>query len=170
MTHLCRRCLKTYGNQTKLTEQMSKVLEQEVCNISYVHPKSEDKIIHWYKNITAPMWIAAHVECMNVLLEAASENDSMEKSFLSKHVGIDLYIIKNPDDNYLNLGKSGYYKHFSEGCVDWFVNKMFEIETYTREIFENEVEICPIKIRDLDKTKSWLYEKDFTSTKRCSKF
>ena len=33
-THLCRRCLNTYGDQTKLEEHMLRFIEQKVCNIS----------------------------------------------------------------------------------------------------------------------------------------
>ena len=80
-----------------------------------------------------PMWIAVDVQCMNVLLEAASESDSMEKSFVSKSVGLDDYIIKNPDD-YLNLEKDVYYKKLSEDYVDWFVNETLESETYMKQI------------------------------------
>ena len=32
------------------------------------------------------MWIAADFECMNVLLEAANETDSIEKLFVHKQV------------------------------------------------------------------------------------
>ena len=37
-TPLCRRCLNSYGDQTKLEEHMLRCIEQKVCNISYMHP------------------------------------------------------------------------------------------------------------------------------------
>ena len=36
--HLCRRCLNTYGDQTKFEEHMLRCIEPKVCNISYMHP------------------------------------------------------------------------------------------------------------------------------------
>ena len=35
--HLCRRCLKTHGDQTQLKEHMLRSFEQELCRISYMH-------------------------------------------------------------------------------------------------------------------------------------
>ena len=33
-THLCRRCLNTFGDQTKLEKHMLRCTEEKVCNIS----------------------------------------------------------------------------------------------------------------------------------------
>ena len=42
---LCRRCLNTYGNQTKLEEHMLRCIEQNVCNISCMHPNQKLKLM-----------------------------------------------------------------------------------------------------------------------------
>ena len=67
-THLYRRCSKTFTNQTKPKEHMLKCIEQEVCNISYMHLKRKVKIFDWYMKTVPPIWIAAQFECMNVPL------------------------------------------------------------------------------------------------------
>ena len=40
-THLCRRCLNTYGDQTKLEEHLLRCIEQKVWNISYMNPNQK---------------------------------------------------------------------------------------------------------------------------------
>ena len=61
-THLCRRCLNTYGDQTKLEEHMLRCIEQKVCNISYMQPNQKIKFTDWYMRIDPPMWIAVDFE------------------------------------------------------------------------------------------------------------
>ena len=58
-THLYRRCLITYGEQTKLEEHMLKCIEQKLCNISYMQPNQRIKFNDWYMKIDPPTWIAA---------------------------------------------------------------------------------------------------------------
>ena len=49
--HLCRRCLNTCGDQTKLEELMLRCIEQKVSNISYMHPNQKLKFKDWYMEI-----------------------------------------------------------------------------------------------------------------------
>ena len=66
--HLCRRCLNTYGDQTKLEENMLRCIEQKVCNISKMHPNQNIKFNDWYMKIDPPMWIAADFEYMKIAI------------------------------------------------------------------------------------------------------
>ena len=54
-THLCRRCLNTYGDQTKLEEHMLRCIEQKVCNTSFMQPNQKIKFNDWYMKIDPPM-------------------------------------------------------------------------------------------------------------------
>ena len=54
-THSCRRCLNTYGDQTKLEEHTLRCIEQNVCNITYMQPNQEIKFKDWYLKIDPPM-------------------------------------------------------------------------------------------------------------------
>ena len=58
--------MNTYEDQTKLKEHMLRCFEQEVCNISYMHPNQKINFNDWYMKIDPPMWLAAAFECMNV--------------------------------------------------------------------------------------------------------
>ena len=129
-THLCRRCLNTYGDLTKLEEHMSKCIEQKVCNISSMQPNQKIKFNDWYMKKDPPMWIAAVFECMNTPINY--NDNGTDKLFVSKPVAIDYNIVKNPDYDNQNLEKDGYIKYFGEGCVEWFINEMLEIESYMK--------------------------------------
>ena len=145
-THLCRRCLNTYGDQTKLEKHMLRCIEQKVCHISYMQPNQKIKFNDWYMKIDPPMWIAADFECMNLPINNNNNNDDnvsvidhdnngvTDKLFVNKPVAIGYNIVKNPDYDNLNLEKDGYIKYFCENCVEWFINEMLEIN---RELYEN---------------------------------
>ena len=131
--HLCRRCLNTYGAQTKLEEHMLRCIEQKVCNISYMQPNQKIKFNDWYMKIDPPIWIAADFECMNIPIidnDNVNDNDNdddnsknddnnnanvndhdnkgvTDKLFVNKPVAIGYNIVKNPDYENLNLEKDG---------------------------------------------------------------
>ena len=172
-THLCRRCLNTYGDQTKLEEHMLRCIEQKVCNISYMQPNQRIKFNDWYMKIDPPMWIAADFECMNIPINNNNNNDDnvsvidhdnngvTDKLFVNKPVAIGFNIVKNPDYNNLNLEKDGYFKYFGEDCVEWFINEMLEIESYMKTYFKNELEINLDTIpENYGHTTCWLCEKE----------
>ena len=143
-THLCRRCLNAYGDQTKLDEHMLRCIEQKVGNISYKSPNQKIKFNDWYMKIDPPMWIAADFECMNIPINDNNNNNDddnvTDKLFVNKPVAIRYNIVKNLDYDNLNLEKDGYIKYF-EDCVEWFINEMLEIESYMKTYFKNELEI-----------------------------
>ena len=163
-THLCRRCLNTYGDQSKLEEHMLRCIEQKVCNISNMHPNQKIKFNDWYMIIDPPMWIAADFECMNIPIND-NENDNngvTDKLFINKPLAIGYNIVKNSDYDNLNLEKDGYIKYFGEDCVEWFVNEMLEIESYMKTYFKNELEINLDTIpENYNQTTCWLCEKEF---------
>ena len=129
---LCRRCLNTYGDQTKLEEHMLRCIEQKVCNISYMQPNQNIKFNDWYMEIDTPMWIAADFECMNfpindntnkndddnnndnVNVKDLDNNGVTDKLFINKPVAIGYNIAKNPDFENLNLEKDGYIKYLEK--------------------------------------------------------
>ena len=161
-THLCRRCLNTYGDQTKLEEHMLRCIEQKVCNISYTQPNQKMKFNDWYMKIDPPMWIVADFECMNVPINDDDNDNVTDKLFVNKPVAIGYIIVKNPDYDDLNLEKDGYIKYFGEDCVEWFVNEMLEIESYLKTYFKIELEIILDTIpENYDQTSCWLCEKEF---------
>ena len=171
-THLCRRCLNTYGDQTKLEEYMLGCIEQKVCNISYMQPNQKIKVNDWYMKIDPPMWIAADFECMNIPINNNNNNDDnvydhnnngvTDKLFINKPVAIGYNIVKNPGYENLILEKDGYIKYFGEDCVEWFINEMLEIESYMKTYFKNELEINFDTIPEIyDQTTCWLCEKEF---------
>ena len=168
-THLCRRCLNTYGDQTKLEEQMLRCIEQKVCNISYMQPNQKIKINDWYMKIDPPMWIAADFECMNIPnnnnnndnVNDHNNNGVTDKLFVNKPIAIGYNIVKNPDYDNLNLEKDGYIKYFGGDCVEWFINEMLEIG-FMKTYFKNELEINLDTIpENYDQTTCWLCEKEF---------
>ena len=171
-THLCRRCLNTYGDQSKLEEHMLRCIEQKVCNISYMQPNQKIKFNDWYMTIDPPMWIAADFECMNLPINNNNDNNNddnvnvidHDKLFINKPVAIGYNKVKNPDYNNLNLEKDGYIKYFGEDCVEWFIKEMLEIESYMKTYFKNELEINTNKIpENFDESICWLCEKKFQS-------
>ena len=174
-THLCRRCLNTYGDQTKLEEHMLRCIEQKVCNISYMKANQKIKFNDWYMKIDPPMWIAADFECMNLAINNNNNDDDndngdvidhdnngvTDKLFVSKPVAIGYNIVKHSEYDNLNLEKDGYIKYFGEDCVEWFVNEMLEIESYMKTYFKNELEINFDTIpENYDQTTCWLWEKN----------
>ena len=40
---------------------------------------------------------------------------------------------------YLEIEKHGYKTYFGEDCVECFTNEMLEIETYMKQLFENNI-------------------------------
>ena len=158
--HLCRRCLYTNGDQTKLEDHMPRCIEQKVCNISYMHPNQKIKFNDWYMKIDPPMWIAADFECMNIPI---NDNDNVtDRLFINKPVAIGYNIVKNSYYENLNLEKDGYIKYFGGDCVEWFVNEMLEIEGDMKNFFKNELEINLDTIpKKFDQTTCWLCEKEF---------
>ena len=93
--HLCRRCLITYGDQTKLDERMLRCIEQKVCNISYMHPNQKIKFNDWYLKIDPPMWIAADFEIMNIPFKDNDKGYVTDKFLINKPVAIGYKIVKN---------------------------------------------------------------------------
>ena len=160
--HLCRRCLNTYGDQTKLEEHMLRFIEQKVCNISFMHPNQKIKFNDWFMKIDPPMWIAADFECMNIPINNNDNDNVTDKLFVNKPVAIGYKIVKNPDYENLNLEKDGYIKYFVEDCVEWFINEMLEIEGYMKNYFKNELEINFDTIpENYNQSTCWLGEKGF---------
>ena len=159
--HLCRRCLNTYEDQTKLEEHMLRCIEQKVCNISYMHPNQKIKFNDWYMKIDPPMWMAADFECMNIPINDDDNNNVTDKLFANKPVALGYNRVKNPDYENLNLEKDGYIKYFGD-CVEWLKNGMLEIESYRKTYFKNELEINLDTIpENYDQTTCWLCEKEF---------
>ena len=137
---LCRGCLNTCGDQTKFKKHMLRCIEQEVGNISFMHPNQKNKLVNTsYMKTDPPKWIEADFEFLNVPvdeLQVVSDADSLshagstnEKFLVSKSVAIDYIIVKNPQYENLNLEKTGYEKQFGENCVELSVNEMLEMET-----------------------------------------
>ena len=179
-THLCRRCLNTYGDQSKLEKHMLRCIEQKVCNISYMQPYQKKKFKDWYMKIDPPMWIAADFECMNLPINDNNNNNDednnddnvnvndhdnngvTDKLFINKPVAIGYNIVKSPDYDILFLEKDGYIKYFGEDCFEWFINEMLEIEGYMKICFRNDLEIDLDTIpENYDQTTCWLCEKEF---------
>ena len=163
--HLCRRCLNTYGDQSKLEEHMLRCIEQKVCNISYMDPNQKIKYNDWYMKTDPPMWIAADFECMNIPINDNNNDDNngvTDKLFINNPLAIGYNIVKHPDYDNLNLEKDGYIKYFGEDCVEWFIKEMLEIENYMKTYFKNELEINLDTIpENYDQTNCWLSEKEF---------
>ena len=159
---LCRCCLNTYGDQTKLEEHMLRCIEQKVCNISYMHPNQKVKYNDWYMKIDPPMWIADDFECMNKPI-IDNDNDTVTDTlFVNKPVAIGYNIVKKPDYENLNFEKDGYIKFFGEDCFEWFIKKMLEIEGYMKNYFKNELGInLDTNPENYDQTTCWLCEKEF---------
>ena len=177
-THLCRRCLNTYSDQSKLEEHMLRCIEQKVCNISYMHSNQKIKFNDWYMKIDPPMWIAADFECMNIPINDHNNNNDddndnvkvidhdnngvTDKLFINKPLAIGYNIVKNPDYDNLNLEKDGYIKYLGEDCVEWFIKEMLEIESYMKTYFKNELEYNPDTIpENYNQITCWLCEKEF---------
>ena len=166
--HLCRRCLNTYGDQSKLEEHMLRYIEQKVCNISIMQPNQKIKFNDWYMKKDPPMWIAADFECTNLPINDDNNDDDnngvTDKLFINEPVAIGYNIVKHPDYDNLNLEKDGYVKYFGEYCVEWFLNEMLEIESYMKTCFKSELEINLDTIPEsYDQTTCWLCEKEIKS-------
>ena len=163
---LCRRCLNTYGDQSKLEEHMLRCIEQKVCKISYMQQNQKIKFNDWFMKIDPPTWLAADFECMNLPINKNvndHDNDNVtDKLFVNKPFAIGYNIVKHPDYNNLNLEKGGYIKHFGEDCVEWFIYVMLEKESYMKTYFKNQFEIKPDTIpENYDQNTCWLCQKEF---------
>ena len=141
-----------------------------------MQPDQKIKFNDWYMKIDPPMWIAADFECMNLAINNNNDNNNddnvnvidhdnngiTDKLFINKPVAIGYNIVKNPDYDNLNLEKDGYVKYFGEDCVEWFIKEMFEIESYMKTYFKNELEINLNTIpQNFDESICWLCEKEF---------
>ena len=120
--------MNTYGDQTKLEEHMLRCIEQNICNISYMHPNKKIKFNDWYIRIVQLMWIVVDFECMNIPIIDNDNDNVTDRFFVSKPVAIGYNIVKIPDYEKLNLEKDGYIKFFGEDCVEWFINEMLEMK------------------------------------------
>ena len=175
---LCRRCLNTYGDQTKFEKHILRCIEQKVCNISYKHPNQKIKFNDWHLKIDPPMWIAVDFECMNIPINNNNNNNDddnnngnvtvndhesngvTDKLFVNKPVAIGYNIVENLEYENLSLEKDGYIKYFGEDCAEWFINEMLEIEIYMKTYSENVLECNPDTIpENFDQTTCWLCEK-----------
>ena len=137
---------------------MLRCMEQNVCNISYMHLNQKVNFNDWCIKIDPPMWIAADFACMNIPIN----DDVADKLFVNKPVAIGYIRVENPDYEKLNLKKDGYIKFFAEDCVEWFLMEMLEIEGYMKNYFKNELEIIVDTLpRNFDQTTCWLCEKEF---------
>ena len=58
---------------------MLRCIEQEVCNISDMHPNQKVKFIDWYLKKDPPIWIAADFESLNIPLDVEDQADSNKK-------------------------------------------------------------------------------------------
>ena len=139
-----------------------------------MQPNQKIKFNDWYMKIDPPMWIAADFECMNIPINDNNNNNDddndndhdnnsvTDKLFINKPVAIGYNIVKHPDYDNLNLEKDGYFKHFGEDCVEWFINEMLEIECHMKTYFKNELEINLDKVpENFDESICWLCEKKF---------
>ena len=80
-------------------------IEQEVCNIFYMHLNQKVKFNDWHTKVDPQMWMAADLECFIVALESTNENDSMEKLCVNKPVAIAKNAIKSSVCGKLHLEK-----------------------------------------------------------------
>ena len=139
---LCIRCLNIYGYQSNLEEHLLRCIEQEVCNISYIHPNQKNKNRLIYEKRPA-----AAFECVNFPLQTVESTN--EKLFASTPVAIGFNIVINPRIDDLNVGKErcrptgsrslrDYKNFFGEDCVEWCINEMPERETYMKQFFKKE--------------------------------
>ena len=133
--HFCRRCLKTYGDQTKLQEHILRCIEQKVCNISYMQPNQKIKFNDCYMKTDPPMWLASDFECLNDSINDNDNDNVTDMLFVNKPVAIGYNIVKTPYYENLNLEKDGYIKNFGEDCVEWFINEMMEIAGFMKISF-----------------------------------
>ena len=81
--HLCRRCLNTYVNKTKLEGHKLECIEQDACNKSYMHPNQKEKKKDPHKKRDPSRWIAADFECKNMPVddnEVGSKNIFCEQT------------------------------------------------------------------------------------------
>ena len=85
---------KTYGNQSKLEEHMSKCIEQEACNVSNIHLNQKIKFNDWYLKIDPSMWIVADLECKNKPV-VDNQVGLDKKLFVNKPVATEFNILKN---------------------------------------------------------------------------
>ena len=73
------------------------------------------------------MCIADEFDHMNVPLDNAKDNGSVEKLFVNQPVAISYNLAKNPVYDTLNLRKDGYNNYSAADCVERFINEMLEI-------------------------------------------
>ena len=66
---------------------MLRCFEQEVCNISFLHPIQKIKFKVWFLKTDPPMWMVVDFEFMNVLVES-NNNNFMDRLFVNKPVAI----------------------------------------------------------------------------------
>ena len=108
-----------------------------------------------------PLWIAADFECLNVLINDNDNDHVTDKEFVNKPVAIGYNIVKNPENENLNLEKDGCITYLGEDCVEWFINDTLEEEGYMENYFKIELEINLDTIpENYDQSTCWLCEKE----------
>ena len=83
------------------------------------------KFNNWYMKKVP----AVYFECMNVPPEFANESYSIKKMFVNEPLAVVYNLVRKPDFDNLSLEKDGYNKLFGHDCVEWFVDKMLEMNT-----------------------------------------
>ena len=72
---------------------MLRCIEQELCNISYMHPNDMIKFNEFYRKIEPPMSIAADFDCMIVPVESINKH-IIDKLFVNKPFELGYIIVK----------------------------------------------------------------------------
>ena len=149
--HICRRCLNTYENQSKLEEKKSRCIEQDVCNVLYTHLKKTLNFNDWCMITETPMWINGDFECMNICCKSNNGN-FFDKLFVSNPFAIGYNIVQNEYYDNLNLKKHGckpgglrsicdYNKKIGQNYVELLITEMLEEATYSNICFKIDIEL-----------------------------
>ena len=69
--------MNTYGDQIELEKHKLGCIQQEVCIMSYMHPKQNIKIIDWLMKIDPPIRITADFGCMNIPIDVGFTDSSL---------------------------------------------------------------------------------------------
>ena len=156
MQWVCRRCLTCFSNTITLNSHIDRCIHQNPIKISFSN-KDCIQFEKFFMKIPIPIKIYADFECINNRINNQI-SDKSQILFEQKPIAVGYYFIFNQ--------YSEYFSYFGTDCVEWFTNRMFEIEKFAIMYFNQYI---ALKMSEKDEEHFQNCEVCWLCDKKCKK-